>query len=122
MTGFTNDEANELAGPVENGIRYGGLLRKIDDRLSVAAQSFRQGDPRHTQAFELNGRVTRALMEMEEDQPRDPRTVKDRLGTLADFRLDTEAAQYAARAVALCERVIKRDSAKGIQSSASAAR
>ena len=112
MGSFTDNEANELAGPVENGIRYGGLLKKIEDSLSIAAQSFRQGDARHTQAFELNGRVTRALMEMEEDQPRDPRTVKEKLGAVADFRLDAQAARYAASAVALCDRVIKRDAAK----------
>ncbi len=108
MSGFTDDEANELAGPVENGIRYGGLLKKIEDSLNVAAQSFRQGDPKHTTTFELNGRVTLALMEMEEEKPRDPRTVKSKLGPIADFRLDAQAARFAERAVALCDKVISR--------------
>ena len=112
MAGFMNIEANELAGPVENGIRYGGLLKKIEDSLYVAGQLLRQGDPRHTRLFELNGRVAKALMEMEEEQPRDPRTVKDRLGAMADFRIDAAARDYAARAVALCDTVIKRDAAK----------
>ena len=108
MAGFTNDEANELAGPVDNGIRYGGLLKKVEDSLYAAGQLLRQGDPRHAHLFELNGRVAKALMEMEEDQPRNPRTVKDRLGAVADFRLDAAARDYASRAVALCDKVIKR--------------
>ena len=108
MSGFTNDEANELAGPVENGIRYGGLLKKIEDRLNVAASTYRQGDPKHTRTFELNGRVTLALMEMEDERPRDPRIVKNKLGEIADFRIDAQAARYAAKAVELCDKVIKR--------------
>ena len=108
MSGFTNDEANELAGPVENGIRYGGLLKKIEDSLNVAAQSFRQGDPKHTTTFELTGRVTLALMEMEDERPRDPRIVKNKLGAIADFRIDAQVARYAAKAVELCDKVIKR--------------
>jgi|SoiMethySBSTD1v2_1073268.scaffolds.fasta_scaffold2301352_2 hypothetical protein len=113
MGGFSIEEANTLAGPVENGVRYGGLLKKIEDSLYVAGQLLRQGDPKHTRLFELNGRVAKALMEMEEDQPRNPRTVIDRLGAVADFRLDAAARDYAARAVSLCETVIKRDAARG---------
>jgi len=112
MGGFTNDEADTLAGPDKDGMRNGGLLKLVENNLNDEMATLRYDDVGRKVIPTLITRVTRALMEMSEPQARDPQRVLALLGPSCDFGGVLPAGRYATLAEALCRSVIERDEAK----------
>jgi hypothetical protein len=113
MSGFSIGEADTLAGPVEDGMRNGGYLKKIETALNDELQTVRYDDIRRTVYPSLIERVTRAHMEMAEDQPRDAARILALLGPIEDFGVNKTARHFAERAAGLCHDVLKRDGVEG---------